>query len=110
MQIVAIKPDYDKPNPKVGVSSIQFSMDNRYAYTRNGQYGVASFSFDACVFIRSFFFIYIYIHMYMYRHNAKHLVDLGHDQIQVVLCLDPDKSNQSRRMGSETIASCSLYG
>lgn len=35
LQIAAIKPDLDKPNPKIGVSSIQFSHDNKYMFTRN---------------------------------------------------------------------------
>ena len=35
LQIAAIKPDLDKPNPKMGVSSIQFSGDNRFMLTRN---------------------------------------------------------------------------
>ncbi len=35
LQIAAIKPDLDKPNPKMGVSSIQFSCDNRFMYSRN---------------------------------------------------------------------------
>lgn len=35
LQIAAIKPDLDKPNPKIGVSSILFSCDNRFMLTRN---------------------------------------------------------------------------
>ncbi|RNA02747.1 WD repeat-containing WRAP73-like [Brachionus plicatilis] len=35
LQIAAIKPDLDKPNPKMGISSIQFSCDNRFMLTRN---------------------------------------------------------------------------
>ena len=35
LQIAAIKPDLDKPNPKMGVSCIQFSCDNRFMFTRN---------------------------------------------------------------------------
>jgi len=35
LQIAAIKPDLDKPNPKIGVSCIQFSCDNRFMFTRN---------------------------------------------------------------------------
>ncbi len=38
MQIAAIKPDFDKANPRVGVSSMQFSPDNRYMFSRNGIY------------------------------------------------------------------------
>jgi hypothetical protein len=38
MQIAAIKPDLDKPNPRVGVSCIEFSYDNRYMFTRNGKF------------------------------------------------------------------------
>ena len=36
MQITAIKPDFDKPNPKDGVSYIHFSCDNRFMLTKNG--------------------------------------------------------------------------
>lgn len=35
LQIAAIKPDLDKPNPKIGISAIQFSCDNRFMLTRN---------------------------------------------------------------------------
>jgi len=35
LQIAAIKPDLDKPNPKMGVSCVEFSCDNRYMYSRN---------------------------------------------------------------------------
>lgn len=35
LQIAAIKPDLDKPNPKIGVSSILFSCDNRFMLSRN---------------------------------------------------------------------------
>ena len=35
LQIAAIKPDLDKPSPKIGVSCIEFSHDNRFMYTRN---------------------------------------------------------------------------
>ena len=35
MQIAAIKPDLDKPNPKIGISCIQLSHDNKYMLTRN---------------------------------------------------------------------------
>jgi hypothetical protein len=37
LQIAPIKPDYDKPNPKVGISCIRFSSDNRFMFTRNGE-------------------------------------------------------------------------
>jgi len=35
LQIAAIKPDLDKPNPKLGVSLIEFSPDNQYMYSKN---------------------------------------------------------------------------
>lgn len=38
LQIAAIKPDLDKPNPKLGVSLIEFSPDNQYMYSKNGTF------------------------------------------------------------------------
>ena len=38
LQIAAIKPDLDKPNPKIGINAIQFSCDNRFMATRNGKF------------------------------------------------------------------------
>lgn len=35
LQIAAIKPDLDKPNPKLGVSLVEFSPDNRYMFSKN---------------------------------------------------------------------------
>ena len=35
LQIAAIKPDLDKPNPKMGVSCVEFSCDNRFMFSRN---------------------------------------------------------------------------
>lgn len=54
LQIAAIKPDLDKPNPKIGVSSIQFSADNRFMLSRNG-----TFSLNSCISPDFFLLIYI---------------------------------------------------
>ena len=66
MQIAAIKPDFDKPNPKVGVSCIQFSYDNRFMFTRNG------------IFVDLKKKIFIIISVYFKRHNAEYTVDMEH--------------------------------
>lgn len=36
VQIPVVKPDPDRANPKIGVSSLAFSSDSRYLATKNG--------------------------------------------------------------------------
>jgi WD40 repeat protein len=38
IRIPSIKPDKDKPHPKVGVSLVKFNSDGRYLATRNGNF------------------------------------------------------------------------
>lgn len=38
VQIPVVKPDPDRANPKIGVSSLAFSSDSRYLATKNGKY------------------------------------------------------------------------
>ena len=37
LQVPTIKPDPEKPNPKLGVGQVAFSKDNRYLATKNGK-------------------------------------------------------------------------
>ena len=37
IQVPSVKPDPEKPNPKLGVGQIAFSGDNRYLATKNGR-------------------------------------------------------------------------
>jgi len=37
VQIPVVKPDPDRANPKIGVSSLAFSSDSRYLATKNGK-------------------------------------------------------------------------
>lgn len=36
-QVPVIKPDLDRANPKIGISAMAFSADNRYLATKNGE-------------------------------------------------------------------------
>lgn len=36
VQIPVVKPDPDRANPKIGVSTLAFSSDSRYLATKNG--------------------------------------------------------------------------
>lgn len=51
LQIAAIKPDLDKPNPKLGVSMVEFSADNRYMFSKNGSYKLNHLKFYLCFFL-----------------------------------------------------------
>uniref|UniRef100_A0A8C2WNL5 WD repeat containing, antisense to TP73 n=1 Tax=Cyclopterus lumpus TaxID=8103 RepID=A0A8C2WNL5_CYCLU len=42
VQIPVVKPDPDRANPKIGVSSLAFSSDSRYLATKNGGFQVQS--------------------------------------------------------------------
>lgn len=37
VQIPVLKPDPDKANPKIGISLLAFSADNKYLATKNGE-------------------------------------------------------------------------
>lgn len=37
-QVPAVRPDPEKPNPKLGVGTVLFSFDSRYMATKNGVY------------------------------------------------------------------------
>lgn len=36
VQVSVVKPDPDRANPKIGISAVAFSADNRYLATKNG--------------------------------------------------------------------------
>ena len=36
-QLPSVKPDPEKPNPKLGVGQVAFSNDNRFLATKNGK-------------------------------------------------------------------------
>uniref|UniRef100_A0A8B9HQF0 WD repeat containing, antisense to TP73 n=1 Tax=Astyanax mexicanus TaxID=7994 RepID=A0A8B9HQF0_ASTMX len=42
VQVPVVKPDTDRANPKIGISTIAFSADNRYLATKNGSFQVQS--------------------------------------------------------------------
>uniref|UniRef100_A0A3Q3IKE5 WD repeat containing, antisense to TP73 n=1 Tax=Monopterus albus TaxID=43700 RepID=A0A3Q3IKE5_MONAL len=44
VQIPVVKPDPDRANPKIGVSTLAFSSDSRYLATKNGGFQVQSLS------------------------------------------------------------------
>ena len=70
MQIAAIKPDLDKPNPKIGISTIQFSSDNRFMFSRNGEIKILKDLKDLNFEIK-----------FDLRFNAKYFMDLGYGKI-----------------------------
>jgi hypothetical protein len=76
MQIAGIKPDFDKPNPKVGVSCIQFSSDNRYMFTRNGKFFV--FTSNISIINLSWEVMIIVV---VLRYNAEYSLDLEYGKI-----------------------------
>lgn len=46
VQIPVVKPDLDRPNPKIGVSTMAFSSDNRYLATKNDSMATAVWIWD----------------------------------------------------------------
>uniref|UniRef100_A0A8C9Y906 WD repeat containing, antisense to TP73 n=1 Tax=Sander lucioperca TaxID=283035 RepID=A0A8C9Y906_SANLU len=48
VQVPVVKPDPDRANPKIGVSTLAFSSDSRYLATKNGGFQVQSLNWHCC--------------------------------------------------------------